>query len=93
MTQAELNIIMNLDAPNPTYKQKLDAYRTFSESAWGKIVLSDIIESFDPIGQSHTPGDPYTTAFNCGTVEPVMHIIRQIIRACNPDTGETVTRI
>lgn len=86
-----MNMIIDLSTTPITREKRLEAYKTFATSEWGQIVLADIIDTYNPLAQTHVAGDPYATAFNCGQLDPVLHILQHIVLASRQQAPESTT--
>lgn len=68
-----------------------EAYYNLLGSTYARVIVSDLIDCFDPVSELHTPNDPYTSAYNNGTVAPIKYILSRIEEAENRNTNRPNT--
>lgn len=69
------------------YSKKVKAYQDVFNSPQGQEVLQDILSHCHFYQPSHTPGDPYETAFREGE----RNVALKIVKALNTDPKKVVS--
>lgn len=74
-----------------------NAYYHLMISDWGKLIVNDLMNQFDPLAELHVPNDPHTTAYNNGTVAPIKYMLLNIkkmkFKPGNINTADTTDDI
>lgn len=91
MLREEMDKVNKLYSAEISEKEVSQSYKDLLSSKAFIVIVADLIKVFDPFLELHTPGDPYTTAYNNGTVAPVKYIINKLRNAENDKTHESYT--